>query len=176
MTATTQKRPAAAKDPLDALLEGDAQGVIALMLWKERMRCPDMFVRIDERDLKGFQDCCRYLKVIPEVRIFRPQGLPAQEARAAGAHRRAVPARPASPARPYVMVTLVEAGTENAIRPVENNQEDYDAAQAAAAVRKAKDQAQMLAERLVQQAQSGEYSLSDMQDAANALVTLARAI
>lgn len=161
--------------PLDALAQGDPKNVIALMLWKARQRNPDLFEQITEKDIEGFEACVTYLKVKPEVVIKRPAGLPAQEAIPASAGRRPVPARAATPPKPYVIVQLVEAGTENAIRPVENNQEDFDAAAEAAKVRQARDAAPQLAQRLVHQASSGEYSLSDMQDAANALLLLARA-
>lgn len=162
-------------DPLDALAQGDPRNVMALMLWKNRLREPDMYVQIDEHDIKGFQDCVDYLKVKPEVKIVRPAGLPAQDPIAATGKRRAVPARAATPPKPYVIVTLVEQGTMNVIRPVENNQDDFDTAQAAAELRKARDRAPQLAERILQQARTGETSLSDMQDAADALLVLARA-
>lgn len=162
-------------DALDALAQGDPKMVMALMLWKARLREPDMYVQITEADIKAFEDCVRYLKVKPSVMIKRPQGLPAQEAVAAQGNRRAVPARPATPPKPFVIVSLVEAGTENVIRPVENNESDYDSAQDAATIRKARDQAPDLANRLIKQASSGEFSLSDMQDAANALLVLSRA-
>ena len=161
--------------PLDALVAGDIKQVIGLMLWKNRHRNPDCYAQIDEKDVRAYRECMEYLKVEPDVMIKRPQGLPAQAAIPAAANRRAVLARDATPAKPYVIVALVERATENAIRPVENNQEDYDIAQDAAHVRKARDQGPMLAERLLQQARSGEYSLSDIQDAANALMLLARA-
>lgn len=159
--------------PLDALAAGDPKKVIALMLWKARHRQPDMYVQIDEKDLNGFEACVHYLKVIPEVDIRRPSGLPVQEAVAATHTRRAVPGREATPPKPYVVVRLVESGTENMIKPVENNQEDYDTAKHAARVRKARDQAPELAERIVSAARSGEMSLSDIQDTADALLLLA---
>jgi hypothetical protein len=161
--------------PLDALAQGDPKKVIALMLWKARHREPDMYVQLDENDLQGFEDCVTYLKVKPDVLIKRPQGVPAQPGIPATHHRRAVPAREAIPPKPYVIVSLVEHGTENVIRPVENNQADFDIAKDAAAVRKARDQAHELASRILAQAKSGEYSLSDIQDAVDALLTLARA-
>lgn len=160
--------------PLDALAAGDPRGVIALMLWQRRFEQPDLYAQITEKDIVGFQDCVRYMKVTPEVQILRPAGIEAQPAIPATKNRRAVPARPATDPKPYVIVRLVEKGTENAIRPVENNQEDYDKMAASAQVKQARDSAPGLAQRLIQQANSGEYSLSDMQDAANALMILAR--
>lgn len=161
-------------DLLDALAEGDPKRVIALMLWKARHRNPDMFVQIDEMDIKAFDESCTYQKLKPAVLIKHPPGLPAQAATPAMGNRRAVPARAATPPKPFVIVTLVEAGTENVIRPVENNQKDFDVAQDSAQLRKARDQAPDMAERLMLQGRTGEYSLSDITDAANALLVLAR--
>jgi hypothetical protein len=42
-------------------------------------------------------------------------------------------------------------------------------------MRKARQDAPQIAQRIVNQARSGEYSLSDIQDAANALLLLSRA-
>ncbi len=161
------------EDPLDTLANGDPKDVIALILWKNRNKEPDMSVQITEHDIKGFQDCVEYLKVTPEVTIKRPQGMPAQVARRDLGSNRTIPAREAIPPRDYIVVNLVEKGTENRIVPVENNQEDYDKQQQAAAVRKARDQAQSLADALIGQARTGEFSTAVMQDAAQALVTMA---
>jgi hypothetical protein len=161
--------------PLDALAEGDPRDVIALMLWKNRMREPDMYVQLTEQDMQGLADCTNYQKVTPHVNIERPEGAPAQAAIPASGNRRAVPARPALPPKPYVIVTLVDQDG-NMVRPIENNQADYDASLDAALLRKARDQAPDLAQRLIQQAKTGETSLSDMQDAADALILLARAV
>lgn len=163
------------QDQLDALAKGDPQRVMALMLWKNRRHNPDLYVQIDERDIQGFDDCVKYLKVKPVVRITRPAGLPAQPHIPATANRRATPGREATPPKPYVMIVLVDEKGD-AIKPVENNEEDFDEAKAAAEVRKARDQAPALAQLLTQQARTGEYSLSDITDAANALLTLARAV
>lgn len=168
--ATRKPKP----DPLDALAEGDPKRVIALMLWKARHREPDMYVKIDEKDIQGFEECVTYQKLKPDVMIKRPPGLPAQAAIPATGNRRPVPARAATPPKPYVIVTLVEDGTENVIRPVENNQQDYDTAQDMAQVRKARDQAPTMAQRLLEQGRTGEFSLSDITDAANALLILSR--
>lgn len=164
----------AKQDPLQALAEGDPKRVIALMLWKSRHRQPDMYVQIDEKDLQAFEQCVAFQELKPDVLIKRPPGVPAQAAIPATGNRRPVAARAATPPKPFVIVTLVEKGTENVIRPVENNQADYDTAQDMAQVRKARDQAPAMAERLLLQGRTGEYSLSDITDAANALLILAR--
>lgn len=169
------KKAAAPKqaDVLEDLVRGDPQRVMALILWKNRLNNPDMFVQIGPNDVKGLDDCCRYLKVNPRVKVFRPEGVPASPGIPAAGNRRAVPARPAIPPRDYVMVTLVDEKGD-VIRPVENNQDDFDAAAEAGRVRKARDDAPSLAERIVAGARSGETSLSDITDAANALLLLSR--
>lgn len=161
-------------DTLDALVGGDAKGVIAMMLWNNRMREPDMFAKIDEEQVKAFQESCRFQKLVPDIRIFRPGGLAAQPAIPAAGNKRAVPAREAIPPKPYVVVTLVEKGTSNVIRPIENNEADYDVAQDTSRFRKAKSDAPGMARRLLEMAKTGEYSLSDIQDTADALLLLSR--
>lgn len=162
------------QDPLDALTTGDPQRVMALMLWKNRMRNPDMAVQIEEKDIQGFDDCVNYLKVKPQVRVYRPEGLPAQDAIPASANRRAVPARAATPPRPYVIVVLTDQKGD-VIRPVENNEEDFAAAQDQGRTQRYREQAQSLAGQLMNQAKTGEYSLAVMQECADALVALSRA-
>lgn len=164
-----------ALDPLDALAQGDPKDVIALMLWKNRMREPSMYVQIDEHDIKGLQDCVNYLEVTPHVMISHPEGLPAQEAIPASRGRSAMPARPAQPSKPYVIVTLVDKDG-NMITPVENNERDYDAAQDATRLRKARDQAADLSSRIMQQARTGEFSMSDLQDLCEHHMLLAGAV
>ena len=161
--------------PLDELAQGDPKKVIALMLWKARHREPDMYVKIDEKDIEAFDASNNHQKLRPDVLIERPAGLPAQEAIPATGHRRGTPARAATPAKPYLIVTLVERGTKNVIRSVENNQADFDTAQEAGAVRKARDGAQSIADQLTGQMRNGEFSNSVIQDAINSLLILARA-
>ena len=145
-------------DKLDVLATADPLKIIALMLWKQRMREPDLYVQLEEKDIDGLQQCCDYLKVEPQVHIIRPEGTPPQPAVPASQGRRAVPAQPATPPRPFVIVALVDAKTGDRIVPVENNQEDFDLSRHAARVRKARDQAPMLAARLMEQGQIGRAS------------------
>ena len=169
------KRKPKELDELDKLVEGDPLQVIALMLWKNRMREPDMYVQIFEKDIQALNDCITYLKVPMVVSIHRPQGEAAQAAEAGTTTRRPVPARPAQPPKPYVIVTLVD-DRGDLIKPVENNQADFDAASEAANVRKAKDRADELSARVLRQVNSGETSLSDIQDMVNDHNILARAV
>lgn len=172
--AKTKAAPQA-QDPLDQLVDGDPKDVLALILWKNRHNNPELSVQITAKDIEGFQACCEYLEVEPEVRIIRPAGRPAQEAMVKNGQVIA-PARPADPPKPFVVAQIVAKGTDNAIRPVENNLEDYDRQQQMAAVRKARDQASMHAANILTAVKTGEWSLSDMQEAANALTIMAAAL
>lgn len=171
------------KDMLDlfvALAKDNPEVAIQVMLWKARLTQPDLYVQVTEADLKGLSDCANYLKVKPRVLIHRDAGLPAQPAQPAAGNRRAIPARPATEPKPYAVIVLVEEAKDgtpsmNAIRPVENNEVDYDRAQEEAAKRRARDVAPDLATRLMRASQTGDYSSSDLQEAANALVVLSRA-
>ena len=160
-------------DALDVLAAGDPREVIALMLWKARRQQPDLYVQITEQDILGYQACVNFQKIEPEVRITRPAGLPAQAAVQLRGGR-AFPAREATPPKPYVLVALMQKGTGDAFRPIENNQDDFDISEEASAIRRAKERAPTLAQILMRQAQTGEFSLSDMQDCADALMLLAR--
>lgn len=169
-------KKAAAQDPLDALVAkaeaGDLTDAIALMLWQNRFDNPGFTVEIHPKDLKGFQDCVEYLEVRPTVRVYRPGGVPAQEAIPAVGNRRAVPARAAIPPRPYVVVQMTDAKGD-AFVPIENNQQDFDRQKAANAERAARDQALSLAQALSNDVQSGQFSTGNIQDAIICLRTLA---
>ena len=167
------RKPPKPLDPLDALAAADPREVIALMLWRDRMRNPELALQIGEEELEQYTACIRYLKVAPQVRIFRPQGVPAQDAIPATGNRRAVPARAAIPPRPYVIVSLVDKDG-NAIKPIESTQENYDASLERERVRRFRDNAPQLAQQLLNMAKSGEYSLAVMQECADALIALAR--
>lgn len=169
------KTPPKPIDPLDALAAGDPKDIIALLLWKGRHRNPDMFMQITPTDISGFKACCEYQELVPTVVIERPVGRPAQEAIPASHGRPMTPARPADPPKQFVMVTLCDGQSGNAFRPIENNEEDYDRQKQSVAVRKARDQAPQMADNILRAVRTGEWSLSEMTDAANALLILARA-
>lgn len=169
-----QSAVAAPRDALDALAVGPVKDVIALMLWKNRHNEPELSVQLTEHDLSGFRACVDYLHVTPEVRIVRPQGLPGHDVIPATRTRSAIPAAEPTPPKPYVTVCLVERGTENAIRPVENNEQDWAAAEEAKNFNRARDVALRLAGELQQAAATGNYSSSSLDEAAKCLVALAR--
>lgn len=161
-------------DRLDELA-ADPSKVVAMLLWQARFRNEDLSTTITERELDAYEQSCAYLKVAPEVKIVRPSGRPAQEAIPASPGKRAIPARPADPPRGFVFVGVVERGTENTIKPIENNEADADRRDAANSVRRYKEKAPVLAQILLNAAASGTFSTAELQEAANALVTLARA-
>lgn len=163
------------KDALDQLAAADPREVIALLLWKDRHRNPDMAVQITEKDIVGFRACVNYLEVEPEVAIFRPPGRPAQAGIPAAGNRRATPARPAEPPRPFVSVNLVAKDTMNAIKPIESNEEDAKLSDQGNAYRRAKDLAPSVANTLARDVNSGQFSTATILEAAQLLTTLARA-
>lgn len=163
-----------AEDVLDQFAKADPKEVIAMLLWKDRYRNPDMTVQITEKDIESFRACTAYLDVVPGVKIERPQGLPAQAAVPESGNRRAVPARAAEPPRPFVVVQVVELKTGDAIRPIESDEEGAKLRDRAEAQRRAREAAPDLAAAMRQQAQTGNFSSSLVAEAAEALAALAK--
>lgn len=161
------------KDELDVLADADPKRVIALMLWKARHTNPDLSVVISHEDIKGLADCTSYLEVTPEVLIERPQGAPAAPGIPARGRRAAVPARAAEGPRPFVVVALVQKGTKDGFKPIENSEEGAAKRDQAVAWQKAKDAAAVLASSLMNMAATGDYSTSVVQEASAALRALA---
>lgn len=168
----TAKIPLVHKDALDTFAASNPKEIIALLLWKARMTNPDMAVQITEKDIAGFRDCCTYLKVEHQVKIHRPQGRQATPAMPATATRSAIPAYPAEPPRPYVVVQLLDKAGDG-IRPVENNEQDFDRAQRADKRRKAKDEASRLVSQVRADLNAGTMSTDTIMGACNALLLLA---
>lgn len=161
-------------DILDQLAASDPKEIIALLLWKDRHRNPDLSVQITEKDLTGFRACTDYLEVVPKVRIERPQGVPAQEAIPAQGNRRAIAARAEEPPRPFVVVQIVDAKGDG-FKPIENDEEGAQLRDRADALRKHRDGASALANQLIADARSGNFSSSMVIEAAESLIALARA-
>lgn len=161
-------------DALDQLALADPKEIIALLLWKDRHRNPEMTVQFTEKDIAGFKACVEYLEVVPKVRIQRPQGLPAQEAIPAEGNRRAIAARAAEPPRPFVVVQVVDAKGDS-IKPIENDEEGAQLRDQAETLRRHRDGAAALANQLIADARSGNFSSSMVIEAAESLKALARA-
>lgn len=172
------KAKAKQKDVLDTFAEQattDPKRAIQLLLWKQRFENPDMAAVITEKDIDGFNASCAYLDVVPDVQIVRPQGRPAQPAIPAQGKRRAVAATTGEPPRPFVVVSLVKKGTQDQVKPIENNEEDAQRRDQAGAFRRAKEKAPQIAAQLMADTRSGVYSTATISEAAAMLQALARA-
>lgn len=169
---TTKTKEVQRLDALDKLAAADPREIIALMLWQNRMKNPELSIMITEKDLTGWSNCTSYLKVTPKVKIIRPQGRPASPSRPATATRSAIPGYAAEPPRPYVLVQIVDQAGDS-IRPVEDNEQDYDRARRADKRLKAKDQARDLAAGLKAQVASGTFSSDSINAVCEALGLLA---
>lgn len=162
-------------DALDAFAASEPMRVLQLVLWKARHQNPEMTVLITAEDLSAFDQCMTYQKVIPGILVDRPDGRPAMPAIPAVGTRRAVPATLGEPPRPFVIVSLVERGTRNAVKPVENNEQDYQRGELAREAQVAKRNVPMLAAELRRTAVSGDFSSATLEDAARTLELLGRA-
>lgn len=168
----TKKQPKV--DDLDALTDPDSlQRVLQMVLWKNRHHDPSMTVVIKREDLQGLEDCCDYLKVKPEAVVVRPAGREAIPATPPRGNRPGQPAQPAEPPRPHVVVALVAKGTMDAIRPLENNDDDTQRLQAADQVRRWKQKAGMLALNASGMASGGDVSTAVLGEIAQCLQAFA---
>lgn len=166
------------KDALDRFADEankDPRKAIALILWLNRHRNPEMAVQVSEKDIEGFAQCVDYLDVKPEIVIVRPQGHPGTPGAPALGKRKAVPQSAAEGPRPFVTVNLVAKGTMNSIKPIENDEDGAKLRDQADALRRFRDKAPALAAQLRQDAAAGQFSTSTINEAAEALQALARA-
>lgn len=161
--------------PLDRLVVAGADRALQLMLWQGRFANPEMAVQITPADIKGLDDCADYLKITPAVRIWRPGGLPAIPPSPAMGKRQATSGREAIPFKDYVVVQMVEAGTENAFKPIENNERDFDRSQSAAGIRALREQIPALVGAVRSAVASGTFSESEILELCEAASKLAKA-
>lgn len=172
---TKQKAKAKAKAPqglgdrLDVFAASGPEKALQLVLWKGRHQNPEMTILITAEDVAAFDQCVAYLRVKPAIMIYRPEGREAQDAIPASGNRRAVPARPAEPPRSYVIVGLVAAGTRDGIKPVENNEQDFQKGEIARQVQVTKRNIPDYVMALRRAAASGEFSTATLEEAARAL-------
>ncbi|HVA19344.1 MAG TPA: hypothetical protein VMU55_04145, partial [Solirubrobacteraceae bacterium] len=115
---------------------------------------------ITEEDIEQFEACAAYLKITPQVVIVRPEGSPAMPAYVDPRTGTQYPARAAQPPRPYVVVKVVENGTDNAMRAAESTAEGQGRAVIARARRNARQGARQLAATVKQQATVGDFNSS----------------
>lgn len=166
------------KDPLktfEALSRDEAlTKSVAMLLWKDRYRNPDMAVQVSAADLESFTKCTDYLSVEATVRIHRPQGRAAQEAMPATAKRSAQPAIPAESPRPYILIQLTDKDG-NSFVPIESTEDGAVLRDAANAQRTMKHRAPEIAAQLMSDLSGGAYSDATIREAAQMLMGLAKA-
>lgn len=160
--------------PIDSLVAdaeaGDLRRALMLIFWKMRFEDPTFTVEIDPKDIKGFDDCTNFLveegtmKKGPEIRVYRPGGIPAVEPIPAKGNRRAVPGRPARPPKELVIVQMVDADG-NGFVPIENNERDYDRQQDTNAKRRSIERARLIADQLAGDLSRNEFSENTVKDA-----------
>ncbi len=161
-----------ALDALDKLEQADAHTVIALMLWKDRHRNPDLSIQITEEDINGLQACAQYLDVKPEVLIERPRGRPATPALPPSRiHPQGYPAQPAEAPRNFVFVGVgyFEKELFNSIKPIESTEEGAKVRDAANRLRTLRERGPQLARELMANAASGTFSSAQVEEAAQML-------
>jgi hypothetical protein len=169
---------ASTSDQLDELalkLQASPKDAVALLLWKNRHSNPEMSEQISAADVAKLDACAAYLEVTPTVRIYRPKGIPKQDPIPAHGERRAIPGREAVPAKPYVVVQLVDQKGD-AFVPIENNEEDAKLRDRRRELSRLKERAPALAAQIQTDIQQGAFSNSTLIEAANTLLALAKAV
>lgn len=176
-TPAPQPEPEAQhEDPLDNLVEHGPLRAIALLLWKERYRNPEFAIQVTAADLQGFEACTSYLQVEPKILIRRPPGQPAVPAMPPSRRfPEGFPARAAEPPRPYVLVSMVDAKTGDAFKPIENSEEGAKIRDRENALRRLRERAPLLAQAVASNAAQNVFSGSEITELCNAAIELARA-
>lgn len=162
-------KTAAPTNPLDAFASADPQRVLQLVLWKARHQNPEMTVLITGEDLAAFDQCMAYQKINPHALIYRPEGRPASPGVPAAGTRRAIPPTAAEPPRPFVIVSLVERGTKNVVKPIENNEQDFKTGELVRQIQVVKRNIPDYVSSLRRAAASGDFSSATLEDTARAL-------
>lgn len=138
-------------DVLNQLLAQHNEPILAdaamLLFWRNRFKDSTFSVEVTREDITAFRQCVDYLGVEPQIRVFRPQGAPATEGSPRTATRSAVPARPATPPKDYVVIQMVDQDG-NAIVPIENNEGDLARSNEARRIQDIRTGAPRLADQL----------------------------
>lgn len=176
--ATKKVAPKTPADELDAFVERankDPRQALAIMLWKLRHERPEMSIKVDRRDLAGLHDCTAYLNVQPDVRIFRRPGIEPRAAIPADGNQKGVPGFPGAPAAEFATIVMVAKGTEDTFKPIENNEEDAQAADRQEHLRQARENTAGLAQRVAGSAAAGEFSQALILELCSYATSLAQA-
>lgn len=156
-------------DLLDSFAQAPLDRVLQLVLWTQRHTREEMTVLVTEEDVRAYDACMEYQQLKPELLVYRPEGRPATAAIPAAGSRRAVPARPAEPPRPYVIVGVVEQGKRNAIKPIESDEQHYRIGELNRQVQVVKRNIPDYVAALRRAAASGDFSAGTMESIAQAL-------
>ena len=163
-------------DALDAFEadcnEANPMRALMIMFWKARHQNDAFTVDVTPADIKGLEDCIKYLEVQPQIRVFRPQGMPAHPGAPATESRSAIPPRPAGKPKDYVVIQMVDQNGD-AFVPIENNEDDLKRGQEAKRIATVKSTAPALAAQLIADLQANQTSSSTVMEAAEALKLLA---
>ena len=172
--------PAPEEPTLDALDQfakaadlGNRDIAIMLMFWKNRHQESPFTMDITAKDLQGFEECIKYLDVMPQIKIFRPQGKPAHPGSPATDTRSAIPPSPAGKPKAYVVIQMVDQ-EGNTFVPIENNEDDLARGQEAKRIQRIRESAPQLAGQLMADLQANTTSNATITEAAEALKLLAR--
>lgn len=167
-----------AVNPLDRICDPANMGeVICLLFWKNRFRNPGMQTTITPDDIDRFRASCDWLEVRPQALIKRPPGAPARPGYGPSPGRpEGFPGSPAEGPRDFVVVAVVDEGTEDVIRTAERDEEHGVKADRARNLRNIVNKAGNLAAAIMGQASEGVYSNAVITEAAEALQTMAAAL
>lgn len=185
------KKPAPPKDPLQALAEDPVQ-LLAHLLWQRRIEAPELSIVITPKDREGLGQCLEYLEKKADVRAFvRGDRVLVQmvDAGSKPVVRRivdklvsgqVVKAPDDVPVEWKDGAVVTEpgdtiVGVGDCIRPIENNEQDYDAAARAERIRNIKSGAARLAAEVKSSAAAGTFSTAMVSEVCDALMTLANA-
>lgn len=172
------KEPEAPQDRLDLLEQAqDPLEIIALMLWKDRHRNPDLCVHITRDDVAEFEKCTAFLQITAGVKIERPRGAPARAALPPSrVHPQGLPAQPAETPREFVFVGVgyVEKGIFNSIKPIESTEDGAERRDSFNRLRHIRERGPQLAQQLLSHAAAGTFSSAMVEEAAHMLNDVAK--
>ena len=164
------------RDPLDTFEDQCAKQLgmaTAMLLWKNRFRNPEMAEQVTVEDIEKLTACVNYLGITPKIVITRPRGRPAQAAVPERAGHRAIPAKPAEPDRPFVMIQLVDEKGDH-FKAIENAEDSAKRRDESIEVGKLRDRAPQVAGDILAEIQSGTFVDSTLREAARMLTEMAK--
>jgi len=127
-------------------------------------------VQVTPEDISGFRACVDYLSVVPSIKVHRPGGVPARPQQERNG--KVIPGREEIPPKPYALVQMLDQDG-NGFVPIENNQGDRDRQIQAESVRRIKERCNVVAGALATDLSTNTFSTSTIQEAIQALRTLA---